>query len=108
MDEQENLEPYEPVWANAVMHGPPGTDIGDLHCRIAADEDGQVVTESAWQPNALQRQMVKAGANIRLAVWQHPIPPLAVMLEFPTCEVCEQTMVYVIDRAMFRCPAGHG
>jgi hypothetical protein len=71
-----------------VLHGPPGTDVGDLHCDLEPYMEGgqpAIISHSGWLPTEEQIRRLKAGAHIRLAVFQHPIPPLAVSVEEPVC-----------------------
>lgn len=73
-----------------IFKGPPGTDVGDLHCdlEIIADQrDGQEVTyqinHSGWSLSFEQMSQLLAGGHIRLTVHQNPIPPLSVSVEPP-------------------------
>jgi hypothetical protein len=82
MDDQ--LRPFRVPPSNAVLKGPEGTDVGDLDCELVRDtEEGFVVTISRWDLDQDLRAKLSAGAHIRLSVWQHPIPPLAVAVEHP-------------------------
>lgn len=93
-----------------VMHGPPGTDIPPLHIdlEVGRDEELRVfgVSHSGWQPTDAQKVMIQAGAHIRLSVWQHPIPPLAVSVEPPVCECHDEAMVLILlgpNQVAFAC-----
>lgn len=73
-----------------VFHGPPGTDVGDLHCDlepVGEVVDGEqktwVVNHSGWEPSDEQIAQLSAGGHIRLSVYMHPIPPLAMSIEPP-------------------------
>ncbi len=89
-----------------VFHGPVGTDIGDLHCDlepyVGVEGEPVVVNHSGWLPNEEQVMKLLAGAHVRLAVWQHPIPPLAVCVEHPICACHGDEMVWVGES--FFCP----
>lgn len=102
---RDQLKPVKMPYHNSVMRGPEGTDVGDLDTYISEDESGFVVTQSAWMPDERTRAMLQAGAHVRLSVWQHPIPPLAVAVEAPFCEVCETETELRFGR--FECPHGH-
>lgn len=80
---EDQLRPVKGGRYQTVLHGPPGTGIGDLHCHLLPDPDGSVVTQSGWQPSPEQIEQLRQGGHIRLSVWQHPIPPLAVGVEPP-------------------------
>lgn len=105
------LSPMPTPFTNSTLHGPPGTDVGDLHCELAVDEEyGSVATVSAWVLTEQQRVWIAAGAHIRMTVWQHPIPPLALAVEPPFCEGeaknhAPVSMIFVKSEATFACPA---
>jgi hypothetical protein len=40
---------------------------------------------------------------MRMSVWQHPIPPLALAIEAPFCNACEAPCIYVKSERMFVC-----
>lgn len=114
--EEEDREGYPPMQLpplkggryKTVLHGPPGTEVGDLHCDLEPfEEEGMrgIVTHSGWKPSPEQVGMLEAGAHIRLSVWQHPIPPLAVNVEPPVCECHGEKMDYLYDgrEGMFLC-----
>jgi hypothetical protein len=100
------IEPTHAAWTNTEMKGPPDTDILPLPCCITEDGDGHVITASAWRVNKSQREMLEAGAVIRLTVWQHPIPPLAVGIEPPWCEKCAAHKIFDYDERKFVCEHG--
>lgn len=82
-----------------VFHGPPGTDVGDLHCDLepyfeasAPGEGPFLINHSGWMPSEEQVKKLEAGGHIRLSVWRHPIPPLAVSVEPPVCACHEEAM----------------
>jgi hypothetical protein len=104
--ERDQLAPTKTPYSNWVMKGPEGSDdIGDLSVELAVDERYRsVATISAWELDARQRELVAAGAHLRMTVWQHPIPPLALAVEAPFCEVCEMDMIYVRGERKFACP----
>jgi predicted RNA-binding Zn-ribbon protein involved in translation (DUF1610 family) len=115
-DESPNLEDFRDsqrrdqlVWirtpyTNATLRGPEGTDVGDLPCELAVDpEHRSVVTVSAWELDERQRALVAAGAHLRMSVWQHPIPPLALAIEAPFCN-CGSVTIYVKNEGAFACP----
>lgn len=94
------LTPMKTPHSNSVLKGPPGTDVGDLDCELGPDDDGYMVTASAWDLTSEQRAKLAAGGHIRLSVWQHPIPPLAMALEGPFCG-CGVEMTF--DGDAFNC-----
>lgn len=78
-----------------IIHGPPGTEIGDLYTEREPYVEGDrpaVVTHSGWTLDDDQLQYLKDGGHIRLAVFQHPIPPLAVSVEPPVCDCHTEPM----------------
>lgn len=105
--ERDRLDPMQTPRSNIVMKG-PDESVGDLHSELSIDtyygEKGVVVSSSAWDLDERQRELVAAGAHIRLSLWQHPIPPMAVSIEAPYCG-CSSPTVWVRDAKHFRCPA---
>lgn len=106
--ETEDREVYPPTQLvplgggryKTVFHGPEGTDVGDLHCDLEPfDQDGikGIANHSGWRPDDAQAEMLKAGGHIRLTVFQHPIPPLAVNIEPPVCECHGEKMDFYFD-----------
>lgn len=97
---------------NEVLHGPPGTEIGDLPCELEPFmEDGRpfIVTHSGWRATPEQLVQLQAGAHLRMSVWQHPIPPLALGVEPPVCECHGQPMAWAValgaDSGHYYCDA---
>lgn len=89
------LDPLKGGRYTSVFHGPPGTDVGDLHCDLEPFmmEDGPVtINHSGWMPTMEHVAQLESGAHIRLTVWQHPIPPLAVSVEPPVCSCHDEPM----------------
>ena len=97
-----DLTPFKTPRSNAVLKG-PAPDVGDLDCELSEDTSGQIVTVSAWAPDENQRAMIEAGAHLRMSVWQHPIPPLALAIEAPFCPNCGSGMVWVRGERVFAC-----
>ena len=94
-------------FTNRVMHAPPGQEeeVGDLAVELAVDPlHRSVVTVSAWELDERQRRLVAAGAHLRMSVWQHPIPPLALAIEAPFCGNCGGVTIYVKGESRFACP----
>lgn len=111
-DERDQLAPVKTPFTNAVLRGPEGTDdIRDLHCELAVDPVYRTpVTVSAWELDERQRELVAAGAHLRMSVWQHPIPPLSLAIEAPFCAGSglahdPVSMIYVKSERRFACPA---
>lgn len=86
-----------------VFHGPPGTDVGDLHCELAEDDSGNVVNSSGWRPTDDQVEMLVAGAHVRVALWTHPIPPMAISVEPPVCLCHGLPMLFDAPEGAFTC-----
>jgi predicted RNA-binding Zn-ribbon protein involved in translation (DUF1610 family) len=100
---RDQLQWVRTPYTNAVLKG-PSEDIGDLPCELALDpEHKSVVTVSAWEPDERQRALIAAGAHLRMSVWQHPIPPLALAIESPFCN-CGSVTIYVKNEGAFACP----
>lgn len=105
--EGEQLSPIVTPFSNSILKGPEDTDVVDLACELAIDpEGGFTVTVSAWDLDERQRAWVAAGAHMRMSVWQHPIPPLALAVEAPFCPVCAAPCVYVKSEQAFVCATG--
>lgn len=103
-DEGAQIEQTETPFSNSVLKGPEGTDVGDLACELTMDPHTEtIVTVSAWQPDERQAQWLAAGAHLRMSVWQHPIPPLALAVEAPFCPSCEAPTVFVKSARVFAC-----
>lgn len=89
-----------------VFHGPPGTDIGDLHCDLEPYSEGggaYVINHSGWRPTEEQVVQLDAGAHVRVSLWTHPIPPMAVSIEPPVCVCHGEAMVFDRDEAGYYC-----
>jgi hypothetical protein len=61
-----------------VFRLPGGTEDNDLWVYDIADDSGNNVIASVWEPTPEERERIAKGWNIRLLVWGHGIPPLAV------------------------------
>lgn len=89
-----------------VFHGPPGTDVGDLYCDLEPFIMGATpitINHSGWQPSEQHIKQLESGGHIRLTVWQHPIPPLAVSVEPPVCACHDLPMVWDEDSEGYNC-----
>lgn len=100
---EDQLCPVAVPYHNVVMHGPPGTDVGDLSTWVGPDEDGYANTVSTWSLDSRLRELIAAGANIRLTVVQHPTPPVAVEVEPPFCELHREIKLWDEGERTFRC-----
>lgn len=102
----EQLRPLKGGRYKTVFKGPPGTEIGDLHCDLEPYIEGDrpaVINHSGWQPNEQQVAMLAAGGHVRLAVYQQPIPPLAVSVEPPVCTCHDLEMWWAPGARRFIC-----
>jgi hypothetical protein len=100
------LDPIRTVNSNFTYLG-PAPDIGDLPVRRG---DGSV--RSVWRLTDSERAMIANGAQIELAIYQEPMPPVALALtnEEPaddpddlTCSNCGS--IWRRDRGLREC--GH-
>jgi len=66
------MEPIRTARANMVYRG-PSPDIGDAWAEATADTAYLV-----WEPTPDERAAIAAGANLRLGVHQHPMPPVSL------------------------------
>lgn len=97
------LKPSRTPHANAVLKG-IDDDMGDLEVELCIDpEYKSIASVTAWDLDDHQRELIAAGAHIRLGVWQHPIPPLSVGVEAPFCEECQTQKIYVKASKGFFC-----
>lgn len=105
--DRDQLRPTVTPQSNSVLRAPEGMDnCGDLHVELVPDDDSRsVITCSTWTLDARQRALVAAGANMRMSVWQHPIPPLALSIEPPFCDSCGVLTVFVWSEGKFACPS---
>lgn len=102
--EAAQIRQTETPFTNSTLKGPKDTDVGDLACELAIDPRTEtIVTVSAWQPTAQQRAWLAAGAHLRMSVWQHPIPPLALAVESPFCSFCDSPTIFVKSEQAFAC-----
>lgn len=103
-----NMEDYPPHQLvplkggryTTVLKGPPGSGVGDLHCDLEPFEQNNmkgVCSHSGWTTTPEQDLMLAAGAHVRVAVYQHPIPPLAVAVEPPICHCHGEKMDFFYD-----------
>lgn len=81
------MEKTRPVGKNFTYGPPQGQEdrVGSLDVRLESDDGGHAVAVSAWKPSEEELTLLNAGATIVVALWQHPICPLAVGVEPPTC-----------------------
>lgn len=100
---EHQLVPQKGGLYTVLFKGPPGTDIGDLHCMLQQDGN-HVVNSSGWKPDEEQIAKLEAGAHVRVALWTHPIPPMAVMIEEPVCHCHGEPMVFDRDDCGYYCP----
>lgn len=118
-----NPDPYTPVFDprhgdhqftplkggryDEIIHGPPGTDVGDLHIelepQVFENEQPVTVTHSGWHVKEEHVRMLEAGAHVRLSLWQHPIPPMSMSIEAPVCECHGEEMVWNDHDGGFYC-----
>lgn len=61
-----------------VFRLPGGTEDNDLWVYDIADENGNHVIASVWEPTRDERDAILRGENIRLLVWGDGIPPFAM------------------------------
>lgn len=100
------LSPLKGGRYTRVFHGPPGTEVGDLHCDLEPFVMGDTpvtINHSGWHPTEEQVRQLESGAHVRLTVWQHPIPPLSVSIEPPVCECHHQAMAWNEDESGYQC-----
>lgn len=105
---QDQLRPISTPFCNSILRGPPDTDIGDLPVELIKEgPDGEewICSASGWEMDERQRELVVAGAHMRMLVWQHPIPPLALAIEAPFCGECTTQCIYVKSERAFVCPS---
>ena len=57
---------------------PGGNEDNDLWVYDIADDQGQHVIASVWEPTKKEREAIARGENIRLLVWGDGIPPFAI------------------------------
>lgn len=100
---EDQLDPVAVPYHNRVMHGPPGTDVGDLSTWVGRDDEGYATTVSTWAPDSRLRELIAAGANVRLTVVQHPTPPVAVEVEPPFCELHREIKLWEEESRTFKC-----
>lgn len=69
---------------NMVYLGPePG--IGNLHCRRSViDGRGRTAIFSVWTFTDEERKALAEGANIELALYHEPIPPISIIVTTKT------------------------
>lgn len=100
------LDPIETPHTNATLKAPPGMEesVRPLRLELCLDPDDRtLVSVSAWDLDDKQRDLIAAGAHLRLGVWQHPIPPLSLQIEPPFCDTCKAPKVYVRSEREFAC-----
>lgn len=101
------LTPLKGGRYDEIIHGPPGTDVGDLHIelepQIFEGKDPITVTHSGWFVSEEHLRQLEAGAHVRLSLWQHPIPPMAVSIEPPACECHGEAMTWSEEESNYYC-----
>lgn len=73
------MKPVKTVRSNLVYAG-PRANIGDLDCEREHDGPDTIVW-SVWEPTPAEREQIRAGARIKLGIFNHePIPPVALCI----------------------------
>lgn len=73
------MTPIRTPLTDTVDMGPIGSDIGPLPSWREHDpRRGTNVVMSVWRPTEQERAAIARGANVLLAVYQDPIPPVYV------------------------------
>lgn len=91
------MQPTKPVEANFVYHAPPGLEdqVGSLMVRRELEGPrSDWLVASAWELSEEERKMVAAGANVELAVWMIPPPPVSLVVRGPACDECGREAVW--------------
>src|SRR3954452_17986731 len=104
----DQLVPVAMPYHNRVMKGRPGTDIMDVSTYVGPDAGGQLaITSLAYVLDDRQRAMVAAGAHVALQIWQVPMPPVALVIEGPYCDLHQIEKAWRPDEASsgWLCPA---
>lgn len=73
------MKPVKTVNSSVVYRG--GGDTQDLNCdREAVGIDGRVffAVSSVWEPSEEERRAIAEGANIKLYIYNEPIPPVGI------------------------------
>src|SRR5207237_2596844 len=85
----DQLVPVAMPYHNRIMHGPEGTDVQDVSTYVGPDPTGRyAMTALAYTPaNHRQREMLANGAHVTLHISQVPMPPVALVLEGPFCDL---------------------
>jgi hypothetical protein len=101
------LTPLKGGRYDQIIHGPPGTDVGDLHIELEPvvfeDQHPTTVTHSGWHVSEEHLEQIEQGAHVRLSLWQHPMPPVAVSVEPPVCACHGDTMEWDPDEGNYYC-----
>lgn len=69
-------EPIRTAASNLVMRGPT-RDVGDAWTELESDR-GRPVTFLTWTLTDDERAAIADGANLRMGVWQYPMPPVSL------------------------------
>jgi hypothetical protein len=73
------VNPIRTPISTSVELGVPGTDVAPLPSWREFDaRRGATVVASIWEPTPEERAAIAAGANLMLAIWQDPIPPVSL------------------------------
>lgn len=99
----DQLRPKTVPGYDHVMHGPPGTDVASVFVRIAEDDAGFRVTSVPYGMDERQRAMVEAGGYLVMNLWQHPMPPVSLIVEGPSCQCHGDEMAFNDDERGFYC-----
>lgn len=79
------MNPVKLPNATHTLHGPPGSDIGDLDVIISAP-----YVMSVWEPTPEERAAIAAGRNILLSIMANGMPPAALQIAPALCPHCNQ------------------
>lgn len=101
----DQLTPVAVPYHNRVMRGPPDTNIQDVSTYVGPDPGNPnlAVTALAFTLDDRQREMIAAGAHICLTISQVPMPPVAMLVEGPFCDVHQREKVYAEASGRWLC-----
>jgi hypothetical protein len=72
------MKPRRTEHTDRVFRLPGGTEDNDLWVYDIPYEDGTNIIASVWEPTYEEREAIYNGENVRLLIWGHGMPPVAI------------------------------
>lgn len=66
------------MFSNKVFSLRGGNEDSDLWARTGADDDGDPIISTTWEPTSDERSLIFQGHNVEVIIWGQSHPAMAV------------------------------